>query len=173
MGKIDEFLMLNERIIKSQGKVQVSTGIGMPYGDLFLTNRRLIFIHSKGWSLLSQAPIAGMLLGKNVVMSLQDIKSVEKNMLGYLKVRADKEYQFLVAFTKAQGWVDAVLEARQQASTQSAPTPYSPHQNVLQQEPNYPPPPTVEASASLFCSHCGKPLKPDDNFCRHCGNPAK
>jgi hypothetical protein len=145
----------------------------MPYGDLFLTNRRLIFIHSKGWSLLSQAPIAGMLLGKNVVMSLQDIKSVEKNMLGYLKVRADKEYQFLVAFTKAQGWVDAVQEARQQASTQSAPTPNSPHQNVLRQEPNYPRPPTVEAPASLFCCHCGKPLKPGDNFCRHCGNPTK
>jgi hypothetical protein len=107
MGKIDEILMPDEKIIKSQRRIQVGSGMfGMPSGDLFLTNIRLMFIHSKGWSLLSPA-VGSSLLGKNLQISLQDIQSVKKGF-GSVKVKADKDYSFMVSAWKAGGWVDAI-----------------------------------------------------------------
>ena len=107
MGKIDEILMPDEKLIKSQRRIQVGSGIfGMPSGDLFLTNKRILFIHSKGWSLLS--PAAGSsLFGKNLQISLHDIVSVNKGF-GIVKIKADKEYSFMVSAWKSGGWVDAI-----------------------------------------------------------------
>jgi len=80
---------------------------GTPVGDLYLTDKRLIFVHSKSWSVLSPtAPYlspAGVLLGKDIMIPLQDVKSVSKTVLGYVKVKADKEYQFAVSVLRSQG----------------------------------------------------------------------
>ena len=165
MVKIEDVLLPDEKIVKTQEKIQLGSGAGMPVGDLYLTNKRLIFIHSKSWSLLSPSPAAGILLGKNVAIPLQDVKSVKKNFLGYLKVRSDKEYQFMVSAWKSQGWVDAV----QQACSQNLQMPPPPPPDPLQ-GPTFA---TAETSTSRFCPHCGKQLKPDDNFCRNCGASTK
>jgi hypothetical protein len=110
MGKIDQILMPDEKIIKSQRRIQVGSGMfGMPSGDLFLTNNRLLFIHSKGWSLLSPA-VGSSLLGKNLQIPLEDIQSVKKGF-GSVKIKADKEYSFVVSAWKAGGWVDAIQQA--------------------------------------------------------------
>jgi hypothetical protein len=164
MGKIEDLLMPEERIIKKQAGTQISNMAGQPAGDLYLTNKRLIFLHSKGWSLLSLTPATGVLLGKDIVIPLQDIKSVEKNMLGYLKVRADKEYQFAVSFSFAQGWVDATLQALT-LYRQSPPPPPPP----TQQQPIFSQTPRPQVSAKAFCSQCGSLLKPEDKFCSKCG----
>jgi hypothetical protein len=107
MGKIDEILMPDEKVIKSQRRIQVGSGtFGMPSGDLFLTNKRILFIHSKGWSLLS--PAAGSsLFGKNLQISLHDIQSVKKGF-GSVKIKADKEYSFMVSAWKSGGWENAI-----------------------------------------------------------------
>jgi len=46
-------------------------------------------------------------MGKNFSIPLQDIRSVTKSF-GSVKVRADKEYQFMVSVWKAGGWVEAI-----------------------------------------------------------------
>jgi len=54
MPKIEELLKHDERVIKEQARITAGNMGGMPSGNLYLTNQRLIFIHSKGWSLLYQ-----------------------------------------------------------------------------------------------------------------------
>ncbi len=78
MGKIEDLLMPEERIIKKHAGTQVSNMAGQPAGDLYLTNKRLIFLHSKGWSLLSLTPTTGVLLGKDIVIPLHDINRWKK-----------------------------------------------------------------------------------------------
>jgi len=51
--KIEEILMPDERVVKVQEKINLGNKAGMPIGDLYLTDRRLIFLHSKAWSMLS------------------------------------------------------------------------------------------------------------------------
>jgi hypothetical protein len=136
MGKIDKILMPDEKIIKSQSRIQVGKGMwGMPYGDLFLTNTRLVFIHSKGWSLLS--PLAGSsLMGKNLQIPLQEIQSVEKG-LGTVKIKTDKEYGFMVTVWKVGGWIEAIQQAINNltpAPAQVEPTPDSPSSPIAEEE---------------------------------------
>ena len=166
MGKIEDLLMPDEKVIKKQVGTQISNMAGQPAGDLYLTNKRLIFLHSKGWSLLSLTPATGVLLGKDIVIPLEDIKSVEKSMLGYLKVRAEKEYQFAVSFSFAQGWVDATLQALA-LYRQSPPPPPPPP--PTQEQPIFSQTPRPQSSAKAFCPQCGSLLKPEDKFCSKCG----
>lgn len=95
MGKTEGMLDPDERIVKSQTQVQLSSGVGMPYGTLYLTNKRLIFEVSRGWSLLSVVP-AGALAGKDVTIPLEEIKSVKKGWPSVLKVQAQKNHDFMV-----------------------------------------------------------------------------
>jgi hypothetical protein len=161
MGKIEELLTADERVTKRQGNVQLAVGeIGMPWGDLYLTNKRLILIVSKGWSVLS--PGAGI-DARNLMFSIQDIKSVNKS-LGFIKIKTDKEYQFAVSAWNAGGWVDAI----QQAITlypppASQPPPISqPGQPLGQMGP-----PTQ--TSRRFCPNCGNAVKPEARFCESCG----
>lgn len=154
MVKIEELLTLGESVIKKQGRITVGNMAGMPSGDLCLTNRRILFLHSKGWSLLSSAPGAA-LMDKNIIIPLQDIKSVKKGF-GSLKVQADKEYEFMVSAWKAGGWVDAVQQAIR--------APPSTHQPQT-----YPQTPRSQPAPRRFCTNCGSPLKPEDKFCGSCG----
>jgi hypothetical protein len=175
MVKIEDLLMPGEKIVKVQEKVQIGNMAGTPVGDLYLTDKRLIFVHSKSWSVLSPtAPYlspAGVLLGKDIMIPLQDVKSVSKTVLGYVKVKADKEYQFAVSVLRSQGWVDAIMQACalcRQPAPPLPPPPPSPRQ-----EPMPPQMPRPQSSIGPFCSHCGSLLRPDDKFCSNCGAPAK
>jgi hypothetical protein len=93
--KIEDLLMPSEKVGKVQEKISICNMAGTLVGDLYLTDKRLIFMHSKSWSVLSPtAPYlspGGVVLGKNIMIPLQDVKSVSKTVIGYLKVQADKE----------------------------------------------------------------------------------
>lgn len=168
MGKIEDLLLPNETIVKKQEGIKLENIDGMPNGNLYLTDRRLIFAYSRAMSMFSYPNQLGVFLGKDVVIQLKDIKSVKKGLLGSLKVKADREYDFTVSVVRSQGWVDAVMQACSQFLR--PPPPPSPNS---QQGPVYPLRPPAETSASPFCSHCGRPLRPDDKFCRNCGAPAR
>jgi hypothetical protein len=159
MGKIEELLTADERLIKKQDKVQLAVGeFGMPWGDLYLTNKRLIFLVSKGWS-VGFSPGAG-LGSKDLIFSIQDIKSVNKS-LGYVKVKTDKEYQFAVSVWNTGSWADAIQQAiafNPPPPSQPAPVPPPPSQ--MQQPPQ---------PARRFCPSCGSPVKPEARFCENCG----
>lgn len=129
MVKIEDFLTPGERVVKKQRRIQMGRGAaGMPAGDLYLTNTRLIFIHSKGWSLLSPTP-GSAALGKNIEIPLENIKSVEKGF-GSVKIHADKKYEFNVTVWKAGDWVTTIQQAI----------------NVLRQSPPPTAPPTEAAA---------------------------
>lgn len=173
MVKIEEILMQGERVVKVQEKITLGNKAGMPMGDLYLTDRRLIFLPSKALSILSPvAPYvspAGAFLGKTVVIQLQDIRSVSKNVLGYLKVQTDTEYQFNVSFVRTKEWVETIQQAIQ--SSRQAPVPPPPPPPT--QSPNFPQPPTPPTSENAFCTRCGNLLGSEDKFCRRCGAPAR
>ena len=160
MGKIEELLTADERVIKKQGKVQLAVGeFGMPWGDLYLTNKRLIYLVSKGWS-LGFSPGAG--LGtRDLTFSIPEIKSVNKS-IGYVKVKTDKEYQFAVSLWNAGSWVDAIQQAialYPPPASQPLSIPPPPPSQMAQ-----PPQPTKR-----YCPNCGNLVKPEARFCESCG----
>ena len=157
MVKIEELLMPDEKVVKQQGKIQAGNMPGMPVGDLYLTNKRLVFLHSKGWSLLTPTP-GGAVMGKDIMISLQDVKSVKKGFAGTLKVQADKEYQFSVTVWNAQGWVNAVLQA-----CALIPPPVGEQTSTSAQTPN------PSQGKKSFCANCGTQLRSGDKFCSSCG----
>lgn len=157
MVKVEELLMSDEKIVKQQGKIQAGNMPGIPVGDLYLTNKRLIFLHSKGWSLLTPTP-GGALFGKDITIPLQDIKEVKKSFGGTLKVQADKEYQFLVTVWNAQGWVDAVLQ-----TCALIPPPVGEQTSTPAQTPS------PSQGKRSFCVNCGSQLRSGDKFCSSCG----
>ena len=108
VGKVEDILHHDEKVIKKQGKIQCTSTAGMPVGDLCLTNKRLLFFVSRGWSLLTCTP-SGSLTGKNLAIPLEEIISVKKGSLGSLNVEADKVYVFIVSVFKVRGWVDSIL----------------------------------------------------------------
>lgn len=164
MTKIEELLTPGEKVIKTQRRIQMGAGaVGMPAGDLYLTNSRLIFLHSKGWSLVTPVPGAA-LLGKNIITPLRDIKSVKKG-LGSVKVQADKKYEFMVSAWKAGGWVDAIQQAI--SALKQPPTPVPPPKAQQPTTARAPPPP--QPKARRFCRNCGSPVNLEDKFCESCG----
>jgi hypothetical protein len=164
MGKIEDLLMADERVIKKQGGVQLSIGEpGMPTGDLCLTNKRLIFLVSKGWSVLTPGAGIG---SRDLILSLQDVKSVDKGALGNLKIRADREYQFAVSLWHSGGWVDAIKQAialYPPPTSQQTPIQQPSHATSQAAQPR----PT--STARRFCPKCGNPVKPEALFCESCG----
>ena len=162
MGKIEDLLMPDEQITKKQTTVQLAVGQGgMPSGDLYLTNKRLIFLVSRGWSLVTPGAGIG---ATDVLLSLQDVKSIDKS-LGYIKIKADKEYQFAVSTWHTGGWVDAVREAIElypPPTSQTASTP-PPGPSIGQvRQPTQP-------SSRRFCPSCGSPVSSEARFCESCG----
>ena len=161
MGKIEELLTADERVTMHQGHVQLAVGeIGMPAGDLYLTNKRLIFIISKGWSLLTDGVGIG---AKDLIFPVQEIKSASKSF-GYMKIKTDKEYQFVVGIWKAGDWVNAVQQAialHPPPATLSPPIP----------QPPQPPRQTMQSAQASrsFCPNCGNAVKPEARFCESCG----
>ena len=163
MGKIEDLLTVDERVTKHQGNVQLAVGeIGMPWGDLYLTNKRLIYLVGKGWSVLSPGAGIG---ARDLIFSIQGIKSVDKS-LGYVKIKTDKEFQFAVSAWNAGSWADAIRQA-----IALYPPPASP-----------PPPPPISQPAQApgqiqqptqalrkFCLNCGNAVKPEARFCESCG----
>lgn len=162
MVKIEELLTPDEHVTKHQGSVQLAIGeIGMPAGDLYLTNKRLIFLISKGWSLLTSGAGIG---SKDLIFSIQDIKSVGKSF-GYLKVKTDKEYQFVAGLWTASGWADAI----QQAITLNPPLPTPPPPPIPQPQPPQSQMSQPPQQPKRFCPHCGNAVKPEARFCDNCG----
>jgi len=170
LGKIEDMLDPDERIVKTKTQVQLSSSVGMPYGTLSLTNKRLIFQVSRGWSLLSVVP-AGAIAGKDVVIPLEEIKSVKKGWPSVLKVQAQKNHDFIIPSSEANAWVDAVM----QTVALSPPTVSAPPKPPENQQPS---PQSIravvpEADAPKFCGNCGSALKAGNKFCVECGAPIK
>ena len=162
MGKIEELLTADERVTKHQGNVQLAVGeIGMPWGDLYLTNKRLIYLVSKGWSVLSPGAGIG---ARDLIFSIQDIKSVNKS-LGYVKIKTDKEYQFAVSVWNTGGWVDAIQQAIALYPPPASPPP--PPISPPGQAPSQTRQPTQPSRR--FCPNCGNAVKPEARFCESCG----
>jgi hypothetical protein len=153
MGTIEDLLLPDERIVKKQEGIKLENMDGMPNGNLYLTDRRLIFAYSRAMSVFSYPSQLGVFLGKDVVIQLKDIKSVKKSLLGSLKVKADREYDFIVSVVRSQGWVDAVMQGCAQA-TGSSPT----------ASPLPPPPPPMPPSQA--CPTCGQQLTYVPQYCR-------
>ena len=158
VGKVEDILHHDEKVIKKQGKIQCTSTVGMPVGDLCLTNKRLLFLVSRGWSLLTFTP-SGSLTGKNLVIPLEEINSVKKGSLGSLNVEADKVYVFSVSVFKVSGWGDSILQATslQPPSFEESKTP-SETSSVSSQ-----------VGGNNFCSNCGSSLKSGAKFCGNCG----
>lgn len=162
MGKIEDLLAADEHVTKKQGSVQLVVGEhGMPTGDLYLTDRRLIFLVGKGRSVLTPGAGIG---AKDLILSLQDIKSVDKGALGYVKIRVDKEYQFAVSVWHSGGWVDAIKQAIALYPSAAAPAPMPPAGQPMGRAR-----PPAQPSASRFCHNCGNPVRPEARFCESCG----
>ena len=138
MAKIEDILHHDEKVIKKQNKIQYTSMTGMPTGDLYLTNKRLLFLVSRGWSLLSITP-SGSLTGKNVEIPLEQINSVKKGTLGSIKVEADKIHTFGVSIFKSSEWVDSILKTT------------SLQQPTFEQTPS--PPVSQQAVKNNFCSN--------------------
>lgn len=150
-ANIEELLTPGESVIKKQSGVMFG---GMPTGDLYLTNRRLIWLHKKRWGLL----LPGALVGKDVQIPLQNISMVSKGRLGTLKIQADKEYSFSVSVWNTGGWVDAVQQVMRSSSQPSAYPPSYSQTPPYRHTPPPPPPPPTNA-AGRFCPNCGHPAE--------------
>lgn len=171
MGKIEDLLDPDERIVKNKSQVQLSNSVGTPYGTLYLTNKRLVFLVSKGWSLLSPGMGA---FSKDLIIPLEEIKSVKKGWPSVMCVEAQKKHEFLIPHLQGNAWVDAVLQ-----SVALSPPPVSappePHEHVedqrtLRQRPRAAVP---GAPAPKYCGKCGTALKAGNRFCVGCGAPAE
>ena len=168
VGKIENMLDGDERIVKSQSQVQLSSSMGQPWGTLYLTNKRIIFLVSRGWSLASLVP-SGALVGKDMIIPLESVRNVKKGFPSVLTVEAQKKHEFVVPSFKSGEWVDAVL---QECALSPPPENVSP--NDLQKQA----PPNLGASSSAsqqfspkFCGSCGNPLNQGNKFCVNCGTP--
>jgi len=163
MVKIEELMATGEQVIKKQAGVTLMTGdIGMPTGDLFLTNTRLMLIPSSLWALVLPDPETLLRTRGFIQISLQDVKTVEKS-LGYLKVKADKEYNFAVSMWHVNDWVNTLQKAR---STLISPTP---HPQTQQSSTGQAPQQTSQPGNRRFCFKCGSPVRPEAQFCESCG----
>ncbi len=151
MVNIDELLTQGETILKNQGGVVFGLGMG-PTGDLFLTNKRLLFLHKKRYALISPPALTG----NDFTIDLQNVRSVSKGSLGSIKIQTDKEYTFAVTIFQNTGWVDAITSAM--SSLQRFPQQPSPPFLTSQQQQTPPlPPPPPERSSPIRCPSCGRP----------------
>jgi hypothetical protein len=163
LTNIEEVLMPGENVIKKQSGVMLG-GPG-PAGDLHLTNRRLIFLNKKRWSLVSFNPL-GSLLGKDILLPLENIREIATTFNG-IKVQADKAYQFAVGrFGKREEWANAI---QQEKHKMQYPPTQQPSLGPMRTPPPPPPPPN---KSSRFCPSCGKPAEFINQYnrwyCRSC-----
>lgn len=149
MVNIEELLSPDETILKKQSGVVFGLGMG-PTGDLFLTNKRLLFLHKKRYALISPPALTG----NDLIIELQNVRSVRKGSFGSIKIQADKEYTFAVTIFQNGDWVDAVNTAMNTLPRfQQQPSP--PFQTSQQQQtPPLPPPPPQHSSP--LCPSCGR-----------------
>ena len=166
MAKLEEMLGPDERVLKTQGKISMMSAPGFPVGDLHLTNKRLIFLLSRGWTAVLTFPGAAI-MSHDVILPLEEIKSVSKEgrLPPVLRIRANKVYDFNPSVFRIDEWVDAILQASA-LSPPSAPPPESPMQ--YRSAPAY-----AQPADQKFCSSCGNPLRTENRFCSNCGAPVQ
>jgi len=162
----------DERIVKTKTQVQLSTSTGMPYGTLSLTNKRLIFQVNRGWSLLSPGS-AGAFFGKDLIIPLEEIKSVKKGLPSVLKVQAQKDHDFTIPQLQANAWVDAVLQSIALSPPPVSAPPEPPEQVEFQPSRQRPRSGVPETAPPKFCGNCGSALKVGNKFCVECGAPVR
>jgi len=105
--RIEEILESGERVLKQDG-AQAGRGIS-PYGTLYLTDRRIIFLPK---ILMSVALASYDALWKKGFESipLSNIRSV-RSSFGAVIIEADRKYTYSVGVFKTRGWVNAINEA--------------------------------------------------------------
>jgi uncharacterized paraquat-inducible protein A len=168
MVKIDELMAPGEVVIKKQGGVTVMTGeVGMPTGDLFLTNTRLMLIPGSLWALVLPDPETLLRTRGFIQILLQDIKTVDKSV-GNLKVKADKEYNFAVSLWQVNDWVDKLQKAR--SATVSPITQPQTQQSSAGPAPQQP---ATQSEKKRYCFNCGSPVRQEAQFCESCGTRLK
>jgi uncharacterized paraquat-inducible protein A len=168
MVKIEELMTPGEVVIKKQEGVTMMTGeMGMPTGDLFLTNTRLMHIPGSLWALVLPDPKTLLRTRGFIQILLQDIKTVDKS-IGYLKVKADKEYNFAVSLWQVNDWVDQIQKAK--SATISPRTQSQRHQSSAGPVPQMP---ATQSEKKRYCFNCGSPVRQEAQFCESCGTRLK
>jgi len=174
MVRIEEVLEPGEVILKSQGNTQAGRGFS-PYGSLYLTNKRIIFIPK---ILFSVAIGSYEALWKRgfVSIPLASIRNV-KSSFGAVIIEADRKYTYSVGVFKTKEWVNAINGALIRVQSQGAREPpvtrvplssqSSVPQGWVRITPSREP---VNSSEVRFCPNCGAKVNPTDNFCPKCGH---
>jgi len=156
-------LLPGEHVIKDTGMLPVSWTKGAlsnVNGKLILTNARLIFTAGHFQDIISAVRGAHK---DRVEIPLNTIVNVEKGFMATITIHAGERYTFR-GMGDANGWVDAINQARLQShATSFAPAP--------QRMP--PPPPQQAAAGNRFCGQCGAPIVPGNKFCGQCGAPVQ
>ena len=142
MVKIEKVLDPREYILKQKR-------INSPLGYLYLTNTRVLFLRL--WRFL----------GNDNFIPLTDIQNVTKSM-SYLKIRADKEYNFMLNPQSINDWITAIKQAQQELIWKDEPglTPRQPRTR------------TPPKSSSHHCPQCSRTViyvpKQSRYYCNNC-----
>jgi hypothetical protein len=139
---IDKILDPDEYVIKHQIT-------DSPSGNLYLTNTRVIFL--RFWRFL----------GNDNFIRLSDIQNVTKSM-GYLKIKAEKEYSFMFTSLSINEWITAIKQAQQELIWNDQPG-LTPRQTRTKTPPK---------SSSYHCPQCNRPViyvpKYSRYYCNNC-----
>jgi hypothetical protein len=142
LSRINKILGLEEQILKQQR-------IDAPLGNLYLTNTRILFIR------------LGKFLGSDTSITLSDIQNVTKSM-SYLKIRADKEYNFMCNPWSISDWITEIKKAQQELIWKNEPG-LTPSQPITRTPPK---------SSSHYCPQCNRPViyvpKYSRYYCNNC-----
>jgi hypothetical protein len=141
MVSIGELLIPGEVVLKKQSGVGLGIGVWSRTGDLFLTDKRILFLQT---------------FGENIIIDLQNVRLVHKGSTGSIVIQADKEHIFAVTIFQNGAWVDEINTAIY--SLQRFPQQPSPpfQTSPQQQTPPIPLPPPQQANP-LRCPSCGRP----------------
>lgn len=151
-----------EHVIKDTGMLPVTWTKGTfsnVNGKLILTSRRLIFTAGNFQDIISAVRGAHK---DRVEIPLNTIINVEKGFMATITIHAGQKYTFK-GMGDANGWVDAINQARLQSHATSFAAP--PQRSA--------PPPPQAAAGGKFCGQCGAPITPGNRFCSQCGAPVQ
>ena len=150
MVSINDFMEQNEKVLKKSGLGGIDLISGPKgRGDLYLTDKRIVFIPRKRYNF----PFVNRMRNEALEFLLENIDTV-RLYDQKLQITVDDTYTF--AFIGANKWVEEIKEAKES----STPTIHTPQ--VIQQ-----PRPKDPQKKARFCPYCGEPLSFIEQYQRH------